>query len=127
MFLPCDYLLKEDHLQDASLHRNDRFQLPKNGDHRQCSQWHWRGCRKGEQKTCTNHITLEQKRLNPSNQFVIVSKLRNSYTMGCPHVRGDNTRALASGLSYVQVGKHGITILYHQHQCRPCTPRDISC
>ena len=27
----------------------------------------------------------------------------NSYTMGCPPVRGDNPRALASGLSYVQV------------------------
>ena len=25
------------------------------------------------------------------------------YTMGCPPVRGDNPRALASGLSYVQV------------------------
>ena len=23
--------------------------------------------------------------------------------------------------------KHGITILYHLHQCTPCTPRDISC
>ena len=34
---------------------------------------------------------------------------RNSYTMGCPPVRGDNPRALASGLSYVQVDKHGIT------------------
>ena len=51
----------------------------------------------------------------------------NSYTMGCPPVRGDNPRALASGLSYVQVDKHGITILYHLHQCRPCTSRDISC
>ena len=30
--------------------------------------------------------------------------------MGCPHVRGDNPRALASGLFYVQVDKHGITI-----------------
>ena len=39
-----------------------------------------------------------------------------SYTMGCPPVRGDNPRALASGLSYVQVDKHGITILYHLHQ-----------
>ena len=39
----------------------------------------------------------------------------NSYTMGCPPVRGDNPRALASGLSYVQVDKHGITILYHLH------------
>ena len=36
--------------------------------------------------------------------------------MGCPPVRGDNPRALASGLSYVQVDKHGITILYHLHQ-----------
>ena len=41
--------------------------------------------------------------------------------MGCPSVRGDNPRALASGLSYVQVDKHGITILYHLHQCIPCT------
>ena len=37
-------------------------------------------------------------------------RISNSYTMGCPHVRGDNPRALASGLSYVQVDKHGITI-----------------
>ena len=51
----------------------------------------------------------------------------NSYTMGCPPVRGDNPRALASGLSYVQVDKHGITILYHLHQCIPCTSRDILC
>ena len=47
--------------------------------------------------------------------------ISNSYTMGCPPVRGDNPRALASGLSYVQVDKHGITILCHLHQCRPCT------
>ena len=33
--------------------------------------------------------------------------------MGCPSVRGDNPRALASGLSYVEVDKHYITILYH--------------
>ena len=31
--------------------------------------------------------------------------------MGCPPVRGDNLRALASGLSYIQVDKHGMTIL----------------
>ena len=36
-------------------------------------------------------------------------------------IHGDNPRALASGLSCVQVAKHGITILYHLHQCRPCT------
>ena len=53
--------------------------------------------------------------------------LSNSYTMGCPPVRGDNPRALASGLSYVQLDKHGITILYHLHQCRPCTSSDIPC
>ena len=48
------------------------------------------------------------------------------YTMGCPPVRGDNLRILASGLTYVQVDKHGITILYHLHQCRPCTSREIT-
>ena len=41
--------------------------------------------------------------------------ISNSYTMGCPTVRGDNPRALASGLSYVQVDKHAITILCHLH------------
>ena len=55
--------------------------------------------------------------------------ISNSYTMGCPPVRGDNPRALASRLSYVQdeVDKHGITILYHLYQCRHCISRDISC
>ena len=47
---------------------------------------------------------------------VEVSSICNSYTIGCPSVRGDNPRALVSGLSYVQVDKHGITILYHLHQ-----------
>ena len=57
----------------------------------------------------------------------IKTHLCNSYTMDCSPVRGDNPRALASGLSYVQVDKHGITILYHLHQCRPRTSRDSSC
>ena len=39
--------------------------------------------------------------------------------MGCPPLRENNPQALASGLSYVQVDKHGITVLYHLHQCRP--------
>ena len=51
-----------------------------------------------------------------------MAEICNSYTMACPPVREDNPRALASGLSYVQVDKHGITILDHQHQSR-----DISC
>ena len=38
------------------------------------------------------------------------SQLSNSYTMGCPPVGGNNPRALASRLSYVQVDKHGIII-----------------
>ena len=50
-----------------------------------------------------------------------VSSIRNSYNMGCLPICGDNPRALASGLSCVQVDKHGITILYHLHLCRPCT------
>ena len=49
--------------------------------------------------------------------------------MGCLPARGDNPRALASGLSYVHVDNHGIYlfILYHLRQYRPCTSRDISC
>ena len=47
--------------------------------------------------------------------------------MACPPVRGDNQHALASRSSYVQVDKYGITILYHQRQCRPCTSQDILC
>ena len=47
--------------------------------------------------------------------------------MGCPHLPGDNPRALASGLSYGQMDKHGITILYLLHQRIPCTSRDILC
>ena len=72
-------------------------------------------------QTCLPHCKL----LRP--QPIMDCMLCNSYTMGCPPVRGDNPRALASGLSYVQMDKHGITILYHLHQCRPCTSRDISC
>ena len=36
--------------------------------------------------------------------------------MACLSVRGDNPQALTSGLSYVQVDKHGVTILFHLHQ-----------
>ena len=36
--------------------------------------------------------------------------ISNSYTMGCPPVRGDNPRALASRLSYVQVDKYNTYI-----------------
>ena len=51
----------------------------------------------------------------PSGMVYDRYKVSNSYTMGCPPVRGDNPRALASGLSYVQVDKHGMAILYHLH------------
>ena len=42
----------------------------------------------------------------------ISNYIRNSYIMGCPPVSGDIPRALASGLSYVQVGKHGLNYIY---------------
>ena len=52
----------------------------------------------------------------------LLPDIPNSYTMGCPRVgrleRGDNTR------DYLV---RSITILYHLHQCRPYTLRDISC
>ena len=56
----------------------------------------------------------------PGFPYIGTVIISNSYNMGCPPVRGDNPRALARGLSYVHVDKHGIIILYHQHQCRPC-------
>ena len=91
------------------------------------------------QLTCTGRVTINKceglcnsswtPSVNHYDGFKRVSYtlLRNSYTMGCPPVRGDNPRALASGLSYVQVDKCGITILYHLHQCRPCTSQNILC
>ena len=45
--------------------------------------------------------------------------------MGFSPERGDNPRALARGLFYVQVDKHRITILYHLHQCKTCTTHEI--
>ena len=41
--------------------------------------------------------------------------------MGCPPVCGD------TDLPCIQVDKHAIPILYHLHQCKPCTSQDISC
>ena len=74
------------------------------------------------------HLLVAKTERNPSvvSDFEL-SSLSISYTMGCPPVRGDNPRALASGLSYAQVDKHGITVLYHLHQCKPFTSRVISC
>ena len=45
--------------------------------------------------------------------YICASCIRNatlsdSYTMGYLPVRGDNPRALASGLSYVLVDRHGM-------------------
>ena len=57
--------------------------------------------------------------------FLVMRPICNSYTMGCPPERGDNPQALSRGLSCVQVDKHRITILYHLHQCRPCTSQDF--
>ena len=39
-----------------------------------------------------------------------MDSISNSYIIGCPPVRGDNPRVLASGLSNIQSYKHGITI-----------------
>ena len=54
--------------------------------------------------------------LNSARSYELRREISNSYTMGCPPVRGDNPRiALANGLSYVHVEKHGIIILHHLH------------
>ena len=44
---------------------------------------------------------------------MVVKERSNSYTVACPHVRGDNPRASATGLSYVHVDEHCITILVY--------------
>ena len=50
------------------------------------------------------------KMLYSAKRYTCMHIVCNRYTMGCPPLRGDNPRALASGLSYVHVDKHGITI-----------------
>ena len=84
----------------------------------------------GTQLKATDVVCLMMMLLRPLSEAfcrLLLYAISSSYTMGCPPVRGDNPRALASGLSYVQVDKHGITILYHLRQCRSCTSSDISC
>ena len=39
--------------------------------------------------------------------------------MACPPADGDNPLALASGLSYVQLDNHDITIFYLHFQSKP--------
>ena len=46
----------------------------------------------------------------PERSFRTTYPRYTQSTMACPSVPGDNPRALASGLAYVQVDKHGITI-----------------
>ena len=47
-------------------------------------------------------LTVANSIMEYSIGLQLDKKLSNSYTMACPPVRGDNPRALASGLSYVQ-------------------------
>ena len=54
----------------------------------------------------------EDALFHEDGKHICTIMLGNSNTMGCPPVRGDNPRALASRLSSAQVDKHGITILY---------------
>ena len=68
--------------------------------------------------TLTLHnVTLTSQKPCQHKNKCNCSETSNGYTIGCLHVHvcGDNPRALASGLSYVQVDKHGITILYRLH------------
>ena len=74
-----------------------------------------------------NYRTGNQASDSMTNTSCSSPSPRDTYTVGWPHVRGDNPRALASELSYLQVDRHCITILYHLHQCRSCTSRDVSC
>ena len=55
-----------------------------------------------------------------------VKSHRNSYTMVCLPLCGDNPRALANTMYRIWKPRF-IYILYHLHQGRFCTLRDISC
>ena len=75
-----------------------------------------------ESATTTGEFIFVIDRSGKQCQYTYIDSLRsNSYTMGCLPVCGDNARASASGLSHIQMDKHGITILYHLHQCRTYT------
>ena len=50
--------------------------------------------------TCTSLDATGYDRRSSTVMFDPRAILSNSYTMGCPPVRGDNPRALARGLSY---------------------------
>ena len=49
-------------------------------------------------------IVIDTNMCRKRSLHVYAMNIRNSYTMGCPPVRGDNPRALASGLSLVREG-----------------------
>ena len=74
---------------------------------------------KSSYNTPPKHAGALRKELHRNPEHIL-HLLCNSYTMGCLPVCGDNPRALARGLTYVQLDKNGITILYRIHQCRPC-------
>ena len=61
--------------------------------------------------------TCSMKQQGKFLSLLVIYAKCNSYTVVCLPVRGDNPRALASGLSHVQVDNHIVTILYHLHQC----------
>ena len=74
--------------------------------------------RQGRQKSATTDADDQMSCANESPPGTIKPNknnltISNTYYMACPPVRGDNTQALANGLSYLQVDedKHGITIL----------------
>ena len=69
-----------------------------------------------EKKSCQSYGPTLAKLSGSAHGFGSITQICNSYIMACPPVRGDNPQALASGLSYVQVDKHGMTILYHLYQ-----------
>ena len=53
---------------------------------------------------------------------VYILRLYYRYTIVCPPICGENPRALASGLSPVQMDKlwYMYYFLYHLHQCKTC-------
>ena len=65
--------------------------------------------------SCVRSVTALSKICKNVLAALTDTHISNSYTMGYPPVRGDNPRALASGLSCVQADNPSYNFFYTTH------------
>ena len=76
-------------------------------------------------KTCPTWLKIVDRDVKNQSKPNIFPPSPCNFFMVCLHTHEDNPQVLTRGLSPVQVNSHCITILYCQHQYRPCTLPDI--